>query len=64
MLDAVLAEVPANRLAGHYHDTGRRALDNIEVSLEKGLRVFDAAVGGSAAAPTPRGRPGMWQPRR
>lgn len=35
MLDAVLAIAPAHSLAGHYHDTGGRALDNIRVSLEK-----------------------------
>jgi hydroxymethylglutaryl-CoA lyase len=58
MLDAVLAELPANRLAGHYHDTGRRALDNIEVSLEKGLRVFDAAVGGLGGCPYAKGATG------
>ncbi|RVB42157.1 hydroxymethylglutaryl-CoA lyase, partial [Mesorhizobium sp. M7A.F.Ca.CA.004.05.1.1] len=51
MLDAVLEAVPAGRLAGHYHDTGGRALDNILVSLEKGLRTFDAAVGGLGGCP-------------
>lgn len=51
MLDAVLGEVPADKLAGHYHDTKGRALDNIDVSLEKGLRVFDAAVGGLGGCP-------------
>ncbi|QDL91326.1 hydroxymethylglutaryl-CoA lyase [Paroceanicella profunda] len=51
MLDAVLAVLPAERLAGHYHDTKGRALDNIRVSLERGLRVFDAAVGGLGGCP-------------
>lgn len=51
MLIAVLDRVPAWRLAGHYHDTGGRALDNIEMSLELGLRVFDAAVGGLGGCP-------------
>jgi len=46
MLEAVLGEMPADRLAGHYHDTGGLACDNIEASLGLGLRVFDAAVGG------------------
>ncbi|MCO5128505.1 MAG: hydroxymethylglutaryl-CoA lyase, partial [Rhodobacteraceae bacterium] len=45
MLTAVLEEMPAEALAGHYHDTAGRALANIEVSLARGLRVFDAAVG-------------------
>lgn len=58
MLDAVLGEVPAGQLAGHYHDTRGRALDNIEVSLEKGLRTFDAAVGGLGGCPYAPGAKG------
>jgi len=58
MLGAVLNEVPADRLAGHYHDTGGRALDNIEVSLGLGLRVFDAAVGGLGGCPYAKGATG------
>ena len=58
MLEAVLAEVPAGQLAGHYHDTGGRALDNIRVSLEAGLRVFDAAVGGLGGCPYAPGAAG------
>jgi hydroxymethylglutaryl-CoA lyase len=58
MLDAVLGEVPAEKLAGHYHDTKGRALDNIGVSLEKGLRTFDAAVGGLGGCPYAPGAKG------
>ena len=58
MLDAVLAVVPADRLAGHYHDTAGRALANIEVSLDKGVRVFDAAVGGLGGCPYAPGAAG------
>ncbi|MCM2560852.1 hydroxymethylglutaryl-CoA lyase [Lutimaribacter sp. EGI FJ00015] len=58
MLDAVLDVVPAGRLAGHYHDTAGRALANIEVSLDKGLRVFDAAVGGLGGCPYAPGAAG------
>ncbi|CDX36106.1 Hydroxymethylglutaryl-CoA lyase, mitochondrial [Mesorhizobium sp. SOD10] len=58
MLDAVLEEVPVGRLAGHYHDTGGRALDNILISLEKGLRTFDAAVGGLGGCPFALGAKG------
>lgn len=58
MLDAVLEEIPANRLAGHYHDTSGRALDNIEASLERGVRVFDAAVGGLGGCPYAPGAAG------
>lgn len=58
MLDAVLEVVPAGRLAGHYHDTNGRALDNIEASLGRGLRVFDAAVGGLGGCPYAPGAKG------
>ena len=58
MLAAVLEEVPAGELAGHYHDTGGRALENIEVSLARGLRVFDAAVGGLGGCPYAPGAAG------
>ena len=58
MLGAVLEELPAGTLAGHYHDTAGRALENIAVSLEHGLRVFDAAVGGLGGCPYAPGASG------
>ncbi|WP_323763400.1 hydroxymethylglutaryl-CoA lyase [Marinovum sp.] len=58
MLEAVTEQVPAEKLAGHYHDTAGRALDNIEASLAKGLRVFDAAVGGLGGCPYAPGAAG------
>ncbi len=58
MLEAVLAVVPAVRLAGHFHDTSGRALDNIDVALELGVRVFDAAVGGLGGCPYAPGAAG------
>ena len=58
MLDAVLQEMPADRLAGHYHDTKGRALDNIAVSLERGLRTFDSSAGGLGGCPYAPGAAG------
>jgi len=58
MLAAVLDVVPPAQLAGHYHDTAGRALDNIEVSLARGVRVFDAAVGGLGGCPYAPGAAG------
>lgn len=58
MLEAVLDVVPAGKLAGHFHDTGGRALHNIDVALEKGLRVFDASVGGLGGCPYAPGAAG------
>lgn len=58
MLDAVLAAVPARCLAGHFHDTRGQALANIGVSVKRGLRVFDAAVGGLGGCPYAPGAKG------
>ena len=58
MLDAVLDVAPAGQLAGHFHDTRHRALDNIRVSLERGLRTFDAAVAGLGGCPYAPGAKG------
>lgn len=58
MLIAVRERVPARRLAGHFHDTGGRALDNIDAALSLGVRVFDAAVGGLGGCPFAPGAPG------
>lgn len=58
MLGAVLDELPADRLAGHYHDTAGRALQNVDASLARGLRVFDAAVGGLGGCPYAPGAAG------
>lgn len=58
MLLAVRDVVPVGRLAGHYHDTNGRAMDNIDASLSMGLRVFDAAVGGLGGCPYAPGAAG------
>ena len=58
MLAAVLDQMPAEKLAGHYHDTAGRALLNIDASLARGLRVFDAAVGGLGGCPYAPGAKG------
>lgn len=58
MLDAVLEVATPAQLGGHFHDTGGRALDNIETCLHRGLRVFDAAVGGLGGCPYAPGAKG------
>jgi hydroxymethylglutaryl-CoA lyase len=58
MLSAVTKRVPVAQLAGHYHDTAGRALVNIEASLQQGVRVFDAAVGGLGGCPYAPGAAG------
>jgi hydroxymethylglutaryl-CoA lyase len=58
MLLAVRERVPVTRLAGHFHDTAGRAIDNIDASLSLGVRVFDAAVGGLGGCPYAPGAAG------
>lgn len=50
--------VPVADLAGHFHDTGGRALDNIVAALEWGVRAFDSAVGGLGGCPYAPGASG------
>ena len=58
MLRAVLGELPPGRLAGHFHDTSGRALANVGVALEHGLRVFDSSIGGLGGCPFAPGAAG------
>ena len=58
MLIAVRDVVPVARLAGHYHDTNGRAMDNIDASLALGVRVFDASVAGLGGCPYAPGAAG------
>ena len=58
MLKAALETAPADCLAGHYHDTQGRALENIEVSLAHGLRTFDSSVAGLGGCPYAPGAKG------
>jgi hydroxymethylglutaryl-CoA lyase len=58
ILQAVLEVAPPDRLAGHFHDTRGHALDNIAVSLDHGLRVFDASCGGLGGCPYAPGAAG------
>ncbi|MEI4485786.1 hydroxymethylglutaryl-CoA lyase [Frigidibacter sp. MR17.14] len=58
LLDLLAVELPVTRLAGHFHDTGGRALDNISAALGYGLRVFDASVAGLGGCPYAPGASG------
>lgn len=58
MLTAVLDVAEAGQLAGHFHDTSGWALDNVDVALARGVRVFDSAVGGLGGCPYAPGAAG------
>jgi hydroxymethylglutaryl-CoA lyase len=58
VLDAVLARVPAERLALHFHDTRGTALANVLTALPLGIRTFDASAGGLGGCPYAPGAAG------
>ena len=58
MLFEIMKVAPAEKFAGHFHDTKGRALENIGVSLDHGLRVFDSCVGGLGGCPYAPGAQG------
>src|SRR5262245_34692131 len=58
MIEACLKRVPAEKLAGHYHDTYGQALANIYASMEMGLATFDSSVSGLGGCPYAKGASG------
>ena len=51
LLDVVCGRFDAGMLAGHFHDTGGVAVQNVMAALDYGVRVFDAAIGGLGGCP-------------
>ncbi len=58
MLAAVVAEVPMQKLAVHFHDTYGQALANIHACLELGVAVVDSSVSGLGGCPYAKGATG------
>ena len=58
LLEQLLARVPAERVAMHFHDTFGQAVDNARASDELGVRTFDASAGGLGGCPYAPGAPG------
>jgi len=58
VLEAVLARLPAERVALHFHDTRGRALANVRAALPFGITTFDASAGGLGGCPYAPGAPG------
>lgn len=58
MLEAVLARIPMEKLAVHFHDTYGQALSNILIALQMGISVIDSAVAGLGGCPYARGASG------
>jgi len=58
IVTAFLGEIPASKLALHFHDTRGTALANCLVGLELGIRDFDASVAGLGGCPYAPGAAG------
>ncbi|MEM8980768.1 MAG: hydroxymethylglutaryl-CoA lyase [Pseudomonadota bacterium] len=58
MLHQVCGVYDVENLAGHFHDTEGHALQNISVSLDAGVRIFDASAGGLGGCPYAPGAAG------
>ena len=58
VLDAVLARVPLETIALHFHDTRGTALANVLAALPRGISTFDASAGGLGGCPYAPGAAG------
>ena len=58
MTNTVLEEIPADILASHFHNTYDRAIQNLIVSLSKGISVMDSSVAGIGGCPYAKGASG------
>jgi hydroxymethylglutaryl-CoA lyase len=58
ILDAVLARIPVEQVALHFHDTRGTALANVLASLPFGITTFDASAGGLGGCPYAPGAAG------
>lgn len=58
MLQACMDELDVSVIAGHYHNTYDMAIANIHESLNMGVRIFDASVGGLGGCPYAKGASG------
>ncbi|EJM7145939.1 hydroxymethylglutaryl-CoA lyase [Vibrio parahaemolyticus] len=58
MLESVLASIPNQRLAVHFHDTWGQALANIYQALSMGINTVDSSVAGLGGCPYAHGASG------
>ncbi|MBT2374541.1 hydroxymethylglutaryl-CoA lyase [Pseudomonas fluorescens] len=58
MFEVVGAQVPRDKLAGHFHDTYGQAIANIYASLLEGIQVFDSSIAGLGGCPYAKGASG------
>ncbi|MGD8541262.1 MAG: hydroxymethylglutaryl-CoA lyase, partial [Desulfobacteraceae bacterium] len=58
LLDLLLPKVSPDRVAVHFHDTYGRGCENVVAAWSRGIRIFDASVGGLGGCPFAPGATG------
>ncbi|KRP43436.1 hydroxymethylglutaryl-CoA lyase [Pseudomonas libanensis] len=58
LFEVVGAQVPRDKLAGHFHDTYGQAIANVYASLLEGIQVFDSSIAGLGGCPYAKGASG------
>lgn len=58
LLEILLKEIPATKLAGHFHDSFGQAIANVKEAYQMGVRAFDSSVGGLGGCPYSPGAKG------
>ncbi|AVE04494.1 hydroxymethylglutaryl-CoA lyase [Pseudomonas palleroniana] len=58
LFEVVGAQVPRDKLAGHFHDTYGQAIANIYAGLLEGISVFDSSIAGLGGCPYAKGASG------
>jgi hydroxymethylglutaryl-CoA lyase len=58
LLETLLKEIPATKLAGHFHDSFGQAIANVKEAYRMGIRTFDSSVGGLGGCPYSPGAKG------
>ncbi|WP_426181242.1 hydroxymethylglutaryl-CoA lyase [Pseudomonas sp. TWRC1-2] len=58
LFEVVGAQVPRDKLAGHFHDTYGQAIANIYASVLEGITVFDSSIAGLGGCPYAKGASG------
>jgi hydroxymethylglutaryl-CoA lyase len=58
LLDLLLPVIPSAKIAMHFHDTYGSGVENVLTSWSRGIRIFDASVGGLGGCPFATGATG------
>ncbi|QVM99748.1 hydroxymethylglutaryl-CoA lyase [Pseudomonas rhodesiae] len=58
LFEVVGAQVPRDKLAGHFHDTYGQAIANVYAGLLEGIQVFDSSIAGLGGCPYAKGASG------